>query len=295
MLESIERLVREPLFHFLLIGALLFVVFDLRQGDENIAPDRIVIDAEQIEQISARFERTRLRPPTAAELQGLIDEQVRGEIYYREALAMGLDENDPIVRQRMRMKLEFILDDLSNTEPADNELRDYLAKHADRYEIEARVTFRQVFLSGDKREDLDGDAHRILQRLRQGESPETVGDVSLLPSSLTLAGENVIERTYGAKFSRGLTGLNPGDWSGPIYSPFGAHLVKIEEKVESRVPTLDEVRAVVLRDYLAEQRERQKELAYRKLRDGYEVVVESVPESVDTGAVILPAVKAAEN
>ena len=207
---------------------------------------------------------------------------------------MGLDQDDPVVRRRLRTKLEFVLDDLSNTEPGDGVLQEYLAKHTDRYEIESRVSFRQVFLSTDKRDDPYGDAGRILQRLRQGAAEESLGDTSLLPASFTLAGENVIERTFGADFRRALIDLEPGDWSGPIHSPFGAHLVKIEEKTDRRLPTLDEVRTQVQRDYRAEQRDRLKEIAYRKLRDRYEVIVEPAPDSAGAGSVILPAAQAGE-
>jgi hypothetical protein len=209
MKQTIARLAREPLFHFLLIGALLFVVFDLRQGAEILPPDRIVIDREQIRQLAARFERTRLRPPTETELKGLIEGQVREEVYYREALAMGLERDDPVVRRRMQTKLEFILDDLSGAEADDEKLRDYLAKHAERYAGEARTSFRQVFLNADKHGDLDSDARRILQQLRQGADENSLGDASLLPASFSLARKSEIERSFGADFGRTVTGLFP--------------------------------------------------------------------------------------
>ena len=99
---------------------MLFTVFELRQEEDSAAPNRILVDAGQIEQLAARFERTRLRLPTEIELTALIEGHVREEVYYRQALAMGLDQDDAVLRQRMRMKLEFLLEDLAaETTPSD--------------------------------------------------------------------------------------------------------------------------------------------------------------------------------
>jgi hypothetical protein len=279
----------------LLIGALLFVVFDLRQPDGAGPPDRIVIDAEEVKQLRSRFERARLRPPTAGELQGLIDDRVRDEIYYREALALGLDRDDPIVRRRMRMKLEFMLDDLSSVAADDEQLRAYLEQESERYRIEARVSFRQVFLSFDRHDDLDGAARQILRQLRQGADPNAVGDTSLLPSSMALADESLVERSFGADFGRALSNLEPGDWEGPIFSAYGAHLVRVDERIAAKLPSLDEVRDAVQRDYLAQRRDRQRNLAYRRLRDKYDVVIQMPSPQSDTAGASVPAAQAAEN
>lgn len=294
MAKFIGKLAREPLLHFLLIGALLFVVFDLRQGDTTTAPDRIVIDRSQIELLSKRFERIRLRPPTDAELRDLIEAQVREEIYYREALALGLDRNDPVVRQRMRTKMDSILEDLSSLKVEDAQLRQYLADNAERYRQEARISFRQVFLSADKHAQLDAVAQQTLQQLRQGADENSVGDASLLPAYFSLAGESTVERTFGADFGRAVLGLDPGEWEGPVFSPFGAHLVRVEEKIGARAANLEEVREQLERDYLAEQRDRQKDIAYRRLRERYDISIEALPESADTGGGILPEATAGE-
>ena len=241
----IKSLWREPLLHFLLIGALLFVVFDLRQPDVVGPPDRIVVGAKQVAQMAARFERARLRPPSAQELQGLIEDRVRDEVYYREALALGLDRDDPVLRRRLRMKLEFALDDLGGVEAGDDQLRDYLEQQAERYRIEALYSFRQVFLGADRHEDLDGDARRILQRLRRGADAAAEGDATLLPASMSLVSASQVRSSFGAEFANALEALEIGAWDGPIYSAFGAHLVNIDERVDARTPQLDEVRAAV--------------------------------------------------
>lgn len=108
-----RKLWREPLVHFLLIGAALFVFYDQTREQGSEAPNRIVMSSGEVEQLAANFKRTWMRPPTETELSALIENYVREEVFYREALAMGLDQSDPVVRQRMRSKLEFILEDLS--------------------------------------------------------------------------------------------------------------------------------------------------------------------------------------
>jgi parvulin-like peptidyl-prolyl isomerase len=288
MMKFIGKLVREPLLHFLLIGALLFVVFDLRQGEVVTAPDRIVIDRNQIGLMSKRFERVRLRPPTEAELQDLIEAQVREEIYYREALELGLDRNDPVVRQRMRTKMDSILEDLTSLKVDDAQLNAFLADNRERYRREAQISFRQVFLSADKHAQLDAVALKTLQQLQQGAAEDSLGDASLLPAYFSAADESTIERTFGAKFGSALFGLEPGDWQGPVYSPFGAHLVWIENKVDARPATLEEVREELQRDFLAQRRDQQKDIAYRRLRERYDIVIEPIPQSAQANSGTLP-------
>jgi hypothetical protein len=291
-----KKLWREPLVHFLLIGALLFLAFDLTQDERPDAANRILVEPSQVEQLAAQFERTWLRPPTEAELAGLIESYVRDEVYYREALAMGLDQNDPQVRRRMRLKLEFLLEDLTAAEPPDDEvLSAYLQQHPDRFRIEPTLTVRQVYLNPDRRPDLEGDAERILADLRAGAAPDTFGDRSMLPAEQTAVSTSEIARTFGKTFAQEVVALEPGAWSGPLYSGLGAHLVLVTDRRAGRLPALAEVRAEVEREYLAQRRQQLKDLAYRKLREGYEVIIEPATAPVEpvnpAGAVATVAEK----
>jgi len=288
-----KKLWREPLVHFLLIGAVLFLAFDLTQDKRPDAASRILVDPSQVEQLSAQFKRTWLRPPTEAEVAGLIESYVRDEVYYREALAMGLDQNDPQVRRRMRLKLEFLLEDLTAAEPPDDEvLSAYLQQHPDRFRIEPRLTVRQVYLNRDRRPDLEGDAERILADLRAGVAPDTLGDRSMFPDVQTDVSTSEIARTFGKTFAQEVMTLEPGAWSGPLYSGLGAHLVLVTGRTEARLPALAEVRAKVEREYLAQRRQQLKDLAYRKLREGYEVIIEPATAPVNpAGAVAAVAEK----
>jgi hypothetical protein len=191
-------------------------------------------------------------------------------------MAMGLDQNDPMVRRRMRMKLEFMLEDLSGQDASDEVLSDFLKQNPDRFRDEVQISFRQVYLDPDQRPDLENDAGQLLSDLNDGVDPEGLGDLTLAPRTYQLALQSVIARDFGDEFAREVASLPAGEWRGPVYSPFGAHLVKIDAHIDARLPELAEIRDEVLREYLAEKREQQKNLTYEKLREGYEVTVESL-------------------
>jgi hypothetical protein len=272
---QMQKLWREPLVHFLLIGAVLFILFDLTREESGDPTNRILVSESQVEQLAAQFRRTWLRPPTQEELAGLIKSYVRDEIYYREALAMGLDRNDPQVRQRMRLKLEFLLEDLTAEEPPADEVLDaYLQQNPEKFLIPPRISFRQVFLSFDRGRALESDAEQLLVELRAGAAAEPLGDPTLLPNEQTAVSQRMIARTFGERFAETVTALEPGSWQGPLFSGLGAHLVLVTDRVEGRLPNLAEIRSEVEQEYLAERRRELKERAYRKLREGYEVVIE---------------------
>lgn len=294
MKMSIKRLWREPLAHFLLIGAALFLFYDLTNEQGSEAPNRIVVDSGQLEQLAANFERTWMRPPTEDELDALVENHVREEVFYREALAMGLDQNDPLVRRRMRMKLEFILEDLSAQDVTDEALTAFLQQHPDKFRTEAQISFKQVFLNPDKRKDLASDAKQLLASLNSGAAPESVGDPTLVPSDYSLATQSEIARSLGERFAEDAIKLKPGDWTGPVYSAYGAHLLKLSERVDEHLPALSDIRALVEREYLVQQRKEQKDLAYQQLREGYQVAIEPVKSAQGSAGEMISTAQADE-
>lgn len=278
MKSNIQDIWREPLIHFLVLGAALFLFYELTRETGSEAPDRIVVNRGQVEQLMANFQRTWQRPPTAKELDALIENHVREEVFYREALAMGLDQNDPVVRRRLRMKLEFILEDLSAEPVTEAALTAYLQQHPDKFRTEPKISFQQVYLNADKRADISADAQRLLVDLNGGMAPASVGDVTLLPAEYRLASQSEIVRAFGEAFAEQLFEREPGPWLGPIYSPYGGHLLKVSQRVDAYLPELTEIQPLVEREYLAQRRKAQKALAYQKLREGYDITVEPLKE-----------------
>ena len=294
MKQFVKEMIREPLVHFMLIGAGLFLLFSFMNGPGGDRPNRIIVSPGQVEQLVASFSRTWMRPPTEDEIAGLIKEHVRDEVYYREALAMGLDQNDPLIRRRMRQKLEFLLEDLSSqSEPNDELLMAFLKQHPDKFRSEPCVSFRQVYLNPDKRQNLEADAVTMLSDLQAGVKPETLGDPTLCGYKFKSAPQSVIARSFGDAFAQEIVELEPGAWSGPLYSGLGGHLVLVTDRREGRLPELAEIRAEVEREYLAQHRKKLMDVTYRRFLEGYEVVMEQ-PKEPDYGSNAAVAATPAE-
>lgn len=271
-----KKFLAEPLLHFLLIGALLFVLFEVLRSPGDVSDRRIVITQSDIEALQANFARTWQRPPTMQELPGLIEEKVRGEIAYREAVAMGLDVNDAYVKQRMKAKLEFMLEDISTLDqPTDQELADYLAQHPEKFRREAQVSFVQVYLGEQPSEQ---EAARVLAQLTEAGADaelETYGKSIMLPLAVTASPLSVVDRRFGSGFTAQLEGFPVGQWQGPVVSSYGYHLVQVNGRVAAMDPPLEAVRREVTRELVAERIKTVKETTYAGLREQYEVVIET--------------------
>jgi len=278
LVSIIKTLRREPLVHFLALGAALFLLFQWRGGG---GPEsrRITVTPGQIEHLSAAFARTWQRPPTEPELKGLVDEYVREEIATREAVTIGLDRDDTIIRRRLRQKLEFVVeDDVASTKPTDAELQGWLDGHPEVFRVEPAVALRQVFLSPDRRgEQAGADARALLERLRRlGKDADIskLGDSLMLPAEIPLSPARDVARDFGRDFAESVVRLEPGNWEGPVESGYGLHLVLVLERQEGRRPALAEVRDAVEREYMAARRKQQLDAMYERLLARYKVVVE---------------------
>jgi len=276
---KIRSLLREPLVHFLLIGAALFLFFSWTGGSGGPGSDRIVIGPGQVEHLATGFGRTWRRPPTQQELKGLVDDYVREEMATREARSMGLDRGDTVIRRRLRQKLEFLVEDAAEAvPPTDAELLAWLEAHAETYRRDPQVAFRQVFLSLDSRGGaVEVDAKELLRRLESlgpDADIERLGDSIMLPVEFELAPLTVVSRMFGNDFAARLVEIEPGRWSGPITSGYGLHLVFVRQRIDSREPALDDVRDAVSRDLLTSRRKEQLERTYERLLEKYTVVID---------------------
>jgi len=272
----IARLLREPFVHFLALGAGLFVLF-AHVGAEDPAAHRIVIGPGTIEAIDSSFQLAWQRPPTREELDGLVDDHVREEIYAREARALGLDRDDVVVNRRLRQKMELLAASaVEASEPSDADLETWLRDRPERYRLEPRLSFRHVFLSRERRgAATEADAARVLARLRAGADPATLGDPLPVRSELRDASLSEVARELGQSFATQLAEMAPGEWQGPIDSAYGTHLVRVESRSEGRLPALAEVRDAVLRDFESERTGAAQEAFYQSLRQRYQVVIDA--------------------
>ncbi|MDH4337266.1 MAG: peptidylprolyl isomerase [Candidatus Krumholzibacteria bacterium] len=283
-----KKLLRDPLLQFLLLGAALFVAFHITRGRTGEQPARIVVTPGQVETLVAGFERTWQRLPTTEELNGLVEDHIREEIAVREATALGLDRDDAIIRRRLRMKLDLMTEDVaSQVDPTDDQLQEFMQQHSATYVEDPAVAFQQVFFNPDKRGDAAADAQAALARLRSAERRidlDTLGDPSLLPQEVGLAAQRDVASQFGEEFANAVVAASPGEWSGPVRSSFGWHVVFVSESRPGRMPELSEVRDAVARDWFVMRRKELQEAFYRKLRERYEVVIEPPRETTGNGA-----------
>ena len=280
MIPLMKKLIREPFIHFILLGAAIFLAYHFLSARADNQPGKIVITQGDITSIMIGFSRTWQRPPTREELDGLIRDRVREEVYYREAVAMGLDRDDPVIRRRLQQKLQFVTDDVAApAEPTDAELSEYLKAHAD--------AFRQIevyFQSGVSRSSKHGerlaqDANELLTQLRQqGRTSDltSLGDTFLLEHRFQGAPTTEIAKQFGDKFAAKLADVPIGQWFGPVESGYGMHLVFVEERTEGRLPELAEVRDAVRRDWTNARRLESNEKFFQSLLKHYQVVVEKI-------------------
>ena len=273
-----RKLLREPLLHFLVLGALLFAAYGWFSRGGNAVPGRIVVTQGQIASMATMFARTWQRMPTEAELQGLIHSHVREEVLYREGQALGLDRDDPVIRRRVAQKLQFVEGDAEAAEPSDADLQAYLDSHRAAFEDERRFSFRQVYFDPQRRGAAAADdAGRVLAELNRSRNrlgPAALGDRTLLPSSFEDAPAREVERALGSEFVAALDTLVVGPWQGPVRSGYGLHLVQIGGRHTPDPPVLADVREAVEREWQRERREEASEAFYRKLLARYTVTVE---------------------
>jgi hypothetical protein len=274
-----KQFLRDPLFHFLLLGAGVFLVYSLlsRPGKSTDLGE-IVVTQARIEHLAVAYATTFQRPPSDIELKAVIDDWIREEIAVREATTLKLGRDDTVIRRRLRQKFEFISDDLAaQVEPSDADLDAYMKTHAETFRSEPRFTYTQVYLSPDKHgRNLRRDATQLLARLRASERTDIskMGDAFLLEQQFTATPASEVARQLGQPFAEALVGLKPGQWQGPIQSGYGVHLLKISERIEGRLPALAEVRDVVRREWANARRKEMDDRLYQELLKRYAVTFE---------------------
>ncbi len=278
MFDSMRAVMREPLLHFLLAGAGLFLLFDIVSEPETPSDEKIIVSSGHIEHLASLFVKTWQRPPTDVELSGLIDSFILEEVLYREATAIGLDQDDTIIRRRLKQKMEFLVDDFSAADPSEADLQQFLDDDPERFRVDARISFEHVYL-------VDADSKAIdatLATLQSGMplDPGIAVPSGLLPWRFADATESSIRGQFGESFKNVVFTLDVGQWTGPVESPFGVHLVKVEQIEERRVPSLAEIRSVVERDWLADRRRSAQQALFAQLKAKYSITIEeyAVPD-----------------
>ena len=258
--------------HFLLAGAGLFLLFDVVSEPDTAGDEKIIVTSGHIEHLASLFVKTWQRPPTDGELRGLIDSFILEEVLYREATAIGLDQDDTIIRRRLKQKMEFLVDDFSAADPSDVDLQQFVDDDPERFRTDARISFEHVYLV----DPAPGTVDATLAALQKNDA--LAGDLpglsGLLPRRFENASESTVAGQFGEGFKNVLFTLDVDRWTGPVESPFGVHLIKIGQIEEGRVPSVSEIRNVLERDWLSDRRRSAQEALFEQLRSKYSITIE---------------------
>jgi parvulin-like peptidyl-prolyl isomerase len=275
------KLLREPLVHFMFIGAVIYLLYGAFAEPAPEADDKtIVVSAGEVEWMQTAWQKRWSRPPTTTELDGLMQQYIRETVLYREALTMGLNKHDQVIRRRLAQKLEFLAKDLvALTPPSEEDLHSYFEEHKKRYQQPALYTFTQVFIDPDKRSDatLD-DAQKIkAQLIARGDDfgdAGALGDSFMLQNYYPQKDQAEIQKQFGSGFADSLVALSPGQWHGPVLSGYGVHLVYVHHREDTPDPEFESVKEDVRRDWISDrQRELQEEYVNNVIAT-YEVEIE---------------------
>jgi hypothetical protein len=289
----VKKLLREPFVHFVLLGAALFALNAWRETEKpSRDAARIEVTAAVVERLRAGYERQFGRGPEVEEMRGLVTAHIREEVLCREALAMGLDRDDTIVRRRLAQKMEFLTNDLAGAaSPDEAAVRAFFEQNAARYAKPARVSFRHVYFSKEKRRDgFDAAAREALAALRNGANDETFGDAFLHGFDFAEREAQEVVALFGSEFAARVAALPAGEWSGPVASSYGLHVVRIDARGAAEPASFDAVRETVMRDFNEERRRTANREVFEKLRERYQVAVD---EAALTKAAV-PAGKTAQ-
>jgi peptidyl-prolyl cis-trans isomerase C len=284
-----KQWLREPLVHFLLIGAALFVGYRLLNPSQE-APaqsNRIELTQDDLLQMSVAWLAQGRPAPTPEQMRNLVESKVREEILAREAVALGLDKDDTIVKRRLAQKMEFLAEDLSALpEPTSAELAAWFESNAERFALPPRVSFRHLYFSPDRRgARASEDAAGMLAKLAHegADAPAELADPFMFQDSYGDRSPEQLAALFGLGFAQALPKLAPGSWQGPIESGYGWHLVFIDSITPRRVPAFEEVESDAKSEWIAERRAASKRKMYESMRARYQVVLPAIPAKETAG------------
>ncbi|RMI15687.1 peptidyl-prolyl cis-trans isomerase [Sinorhizobium meliloti] len=271
------KLLREPLMHFLVIGAALFGVFRFTGAGGEPEFEEIIVSAGEIASIEAVFSRTWQRPPTAKESDALVDEYIRDEVLYREGVAMGLDRDDPVIRRRVRQKMEFVSNLAADIEPTDAELKAFAAEHPEWFRTEPSISFSHVyFRTTPNARPSNAELEIQLQALNGGNAVASeTGDPFMAGFDFRNLPRSQMAQIFGESFAESIDRAEAGRWEGPVASAYGTHLIRVTERLKAREPPFEEIREAARREWLHVRTVEANDALYGKLRSRYVIKVEA--------------------
>ena len=285
--RGLTRLLREPLFHFVVLGGLLFAAsYFMEPGRSRVEPTKqIQLTVDDLRQLDLLFQSQWRRPPTSEEFARLVESKVQEEVLYREGLAMGLDKDDTIVKRRMAQKMQFLAEDVAAArEPTAAELKAWYEKNNENFALPSRVSFRHLYFSPDRRgQRAHDDASMALGAIagQPGDSPRAaaLADPFMFQAYYGDRTPDQLAKEFGPTFARAVEQVKPGSWQGPLESGYGWHVVFVDSVTPGRVQAFEEIEPDVKTAWLADQKQRGWRKAYEAMRAKYTVALPVAPDN----------------
>ena len=259
---------KQKILIFFLIGLSIFLL-DITFNEDS--PNTITVYESELESLINTWVTQVGREPTDNEIDGIIKQLIDEEILYREALKLGLDKNDIIIKRRLAQKISFLKQESSISNPTEEEILNYFKFNKEDYIVESTYTFSQIYFS--KENQAKSKSIKALQSIEGGENPNLFGDPFLLGKNFSSKTVRELQRSFGDKFSQSIQDLEVKKWSGPISSEYGEHLIFLNSYTESYLPELSQIKEIVVRDILAEDQSQSTERYLKELRKEYEVEI----------------------
>ncbi len=274
-MTGIRRLASQPLVHFLLLGSHIFAAYgfispppESEPVDENA---EIVVTQQKLQRLVTEFEAVWQRLPTEEEKQTLVASYVREEVLVREALKLGLDRDDIVLRRRLVQKMDFLTTAAARSrKPTEEDLKSYYDANRNAYLRSGRISYEQVFLGSPADEEL---AEEVQDRLRQGADPEELGTRTLLPFRLDMSARSKIDGVFGDGFYERIEALPLNEWSGPVQSGYGQHLIRVTQRQSAEYLPFESIRNEVEADWALRKAEELRDDAYAAMRERYRIVL----------------------
>lgn len=274
---------KEPLLHFLLIGLLLYgiTVFIKSKTDASY---KIVIDEATVNKLVTRFALQTGAAPDRQQLESLINTEIREEIQYREAMHLGLDKDDEIIRRRLSQKIEFLQSDLSVIpEPAEEDLKNFYQQHPELFRDSTTVSFTHIYLNGDQQapQQIQARAEGILKMLEQKKltrAPEAgdrfplqydYHDIDPLESSQQFGASPMTDTLFKVPVQQ---------WIGPVKSGYGWHLIYVQQRKSGTVRPFEDIQDNVREGYISFARKQQNEELWKKMKAKYVIDLDYLNE-----------------
>jgi hypothetical protein len=269
MKNSILKFLREPIVLFFLFGLILFIVYERTTTYYELKNKKITVTEAQIQLLKETFAKTWNREPTEEELEAQIENLIKDEIYYKEAVDLGLDRSDIAVKRRLRQIMEMMMDDMATVYPSEDQLKTYLSENQDKFRRDPYISFRHIYFSSENRETALDVLGKLKDTLPVDE--RSFDGLALIPNEFSEESYRSVERLFGKSFTEEVFTLKPGIWQGPVESAYGYHLVYISELTEGFVPELSEIWEEVEREWSVEKRTQVKDQQYQKIRERYTI------------------------